>query len=105
MRIHRTERRQDGDTSISLAVLAFSFAVVVPALSMTAGLPDPWQASICIARGLNPDTATYDLDHPSWRSDRFANPRPAVTEMLTRLANLGPTDDTTPLVNALLPPD
>src|SRR4051812_33177300 len=97
--IANVEHRQEGDRAISLVVLAFSFAVVVTALTNTIDTPQPWQASIYIARGLNPDTATYDLDRPDWRSQQYIAPRSAVDAALARLANFGLPDDTTPLVN------
>lgn len=105
MRITRIETWTRHGADVVLVVLSYPFAVVIAVLWQLTERERPWRASLHVARGLNPTTATYDLDTPTWQSSTSTGPKPPVDALLAHLAILGLPPDTTPLVTALLPPD
>lgn len=103
MSIARTERQRWGGDDVALAVLAYPFAVIAVALRHAPASPRPWQASIHVAEGIIPATATFDFAGARWRSEHYEAPRPPLDALVARLALLGlPPYDPGGLIAALL---
>lgn len=103
MSIVRTERQRWDSGDVTLVVLAYPFAVIAVALRHSPESPRPWQASLHVAEGRIPATATFNFADAQWRSEPYASPRPPLDALVARLAILGFAYDRAALFAALLP--
>jgi hypothetical protein len=101
----RVERWTWRGTDVTVAILAYPFVVVAAALWFDRDRERPWWSTLHVARGLQPDTASFDLGTPTWRSAAYAGAERPLEALVVRMALLGQAVDVAPLAAALLPPD